>query len=79
MPPLAIPFKLRAKLYKEKTSDYWAIGGVQPLWWAELTQRAPGLPAEYLQPIAMHAYTRGEAAQKAREAFAKRDIQVVIR
>lgn len=71
MPPLAIPFKLRARLSKLKT---------EAIWLAELTQRASGLPNYYHLPVEVDgSLSRAEAAQKAREAFAKRDIQVVIR
>lgn len=76
MPPLAIPFKLRAKLSKEKQYGY---GLVPDFWTAELTQRASGLPAHYHHPVFIEAATRSEAAAIARAEFAKRDIQVVIR
>lgn len=77
MTPLAIPFKLRAKI--EKVKDiYWRTGWH---WIITINERAPGLPPCIYSAIELscNEFTRQQAIECATEFYTKWDIIPVFR
>jgi hypothetical protein len=77
MTPLAIPFKLRAKI--EKVRDiYWRTGWH---WIITLSERGSGLPPHAYNAIELpcNKFTRAQAIEQACEYYARYDIEAVFR
>jgi hypothetical protein len=76
MTPLAIPFKLKAKIERLK-KDYWYD---QSYWQVTLNERAPGLPAYVMVPLLISPkLTRQQAIEYAGGYYAMYDVVPVFR